>query len=188
MKIIDYEKKHKLNTKLYLTINDFTKNFPNIVRIQECQYVDVLEFQKTLDFPNKINQYVSIIHDFISNQENFEYLILEKISDYIMSKIYNKIYPIEPYNYDTKLYQQSIRLSWIKIDNLAKMKMNFVDGSFLSDVSKYFNLIDSEKSPNKKIFNVTEIFNSIRFLLEFNGEGKDFGVDDQNSFVKLCNT
>ena len=57
--------------------------------------------------------------------------------------------------------------------------MNFVYGSFLTDVSKYFNLIDSEKSPNKKIFNVSEIFNTIRFLLKFNGGGKDVGVDDQ---------
>lgn len=179
VKINDYEKKQKLNTKLCLTINDFTKNFPNIVRIQECQDVDVLKFQRTLDFPNIINQYISIIKDFINNQKIFEDLILEKIYDYIMSKIYNKIYPIEPYNYDTKIYQQSIRLSWIKLNNLTQMKMNFVYGSFLSDVSKYVNLIDSEKSPNKKIFNVTEIFNSIRFLLEFNGGGKDIGVDDQ---------
>ena len=179
-KINDYEKKQKLNTKVCLTINDFTKNFPNLVKIQEFQDIDVLEFQRKLDFPNKINHYISLIKDFImKNLDNFDDSIMDKISEYIMSKIYNKIYPNEPYDQDTKIYQQSIRLSWIKLNNLAKMKMNFVYGSFLSDVFKYFNLIDSEKSPNKKIFNVSEIFNSIRFLLKFNGGGKDVGVDDQ---------
>ena len=179
-KINDYEKKQKLNTKVCLTINDFTKNFPNLVKIQEFQDIDVLEFQRNLDFPNKINHYISLIKDFImKNLDNFDDSIMDKISEYIMSKIYNKIYPNEPYDQDTKIYQQSIRLSWIKLNNLAKMKMNFVYGSFLSDVFKYFNLIDSEKSPNKKIFNVSEIFNSIRFLLKFNGGGKDVGVDDQ---------
>ena len=179
-KINDYEKKQKLNTKVCLTINDFTKNFPNLVKIQEFQDIDVLEFQRKLDFPNKINHYISLIKDFImKNLDNFDDSIMDKISEYIMSKIYNRIYPNEPYDQDTKIYQQSIRLSWIKLNNLAKMKMNFVYGSFLSDVFKYFNLIDSEKSPNKKIFNVSEIFNSIRFLLKFNGGGKDVGVDDQ---------
>jgi hypothetical protein len=179
-KINDYLKKQKWNTKLCLTINDFTKNIPNLVKYQEFQDIDVLEFQKKLEFPEKINHYISLIKEYIiKNSEYFDDSIMEKIYDYIMSKIYNKIYPIEPYEQDTKIYQQSIRLSWIQLKNLAQMKMNFVFGSFLTDISKYINLIDSEKSPNKKIFNVSEIFNSIRFLLKFNGGGKDIGVDDQ---------
>jgi hypothetical protein len=179
-KINDYTKRLKSNTKLCLTINDFTKNIPNLVRIQEYQDIDVLELQKNLDFPNKINFYISLIKEYITkNSENFDDSIMEKISDYIMSKIYNKIYPNEPYGEDTKIYQQSIRLSWVQLNNLARMKMNFVYGSFFTDVSKYINLIDSEKSPNKKFVYLSEIFNSIKFLLKFNGGLKDFGVDDQ---------
>ena len=179
-KINDYIKRLKSNTKLCLTINDFTKNIPNLVRIQEYQDIDVLELQKNLDFPKKINFYISLIKEYIrKNSEYFDDSIMEKISDYIMSKIYNKIYPNEPYGEDTKIYQQSIRLSWVQLNNLARMKMNFVYGSFFTDVSKYINLIDSEKSPNKKFFYLSEIFNSIKFLLKFNGGLKDFGVDDQ---------
>ena len=178
-KIKDYEKKQKVKTQLCLTINDFTKKFPNLVRYQEFQDIDVLNFQSNLEFPKKINHYISLIREYIKNSEYFDESIMEIIYDYIMSKIYNKIYPIEPYEQDTKIYQKSIKLSWIKLNNLAKMKLNLVFGSFLSDVANYFNLIDSEKSPNKKIFNVSAIFNSIRFLLKFNGGGKDVGVDDQ---------
>ena len=43
----------------------------------------------------------------------------------------------------------------------------------------YFKLVDSEKSPRKKFLYVSEIFNSIGFLLKFNGAGPDAGVDDQ---------
>ena len=179
-KINDYIKRLKSNTQLCLTINDFTKSIPNLVRIQELQDIDVLELQKNLDFPKKINFYISLIKEYIiKNSEYSDDSIMEKISDYIMSKIYNKIFPNEPYEQDTKIYQQSIRLSWVQLNNLARMKMNFVYGSFLTDVSKYINLIDSEKSPNKKIFYLSEIFNSIKFLLKFNGGVKDFGVDDQ---------
>ena len=44
---------------------------------------------------------------------------------------------------------------------------------------KYFNLIDSEKSPKKKILNMLEIFNLIGFLLQFNGLDKDAKVEEK---------
>ena len=42
-----------------------------------------------------------------------------------------------------------------------------------------FKLLDIEKSPRKKLMNLDGIFNSITFLLRFNGKGQDVGVDDQ---------
>ena len=96
-----------------------------------------------------------------------------------MSKTYDKIYPIEPYEEDNKIFQQSIRLAWTEPKHFIKSKRQLVFGSFLTDVFKYFKLIDSEKSPRKKLLNMSEIFNSIGFLLKFNGAGPDAGVDDQ---------
>jgi len=39
--------------------------------------------------------------------------------------------------------------------------------------------MNSEKSPRKKFLNLKEIYNSVGFLLKFNGVGADAGVDDQ---------
>jgi hypothetical protein len=96
-----------------------------------------------------------------------------------MSKIYNKIYPIEPFGEDNKIFQQSVRLAWTEPKLFIHSKREFVYGSFLTDALKYFNLIDAEKSPRKKLENMVELFNSIGFLLQFNGVGKEAGVDDQ---------
>ena len=96
-----------------------------------------------------------------------------------MGKLYDKIYPIEPYEKDNKIFQNSIRLSWTQPEHFIKSKRKFVFGSFITDVLKYFKMIDEEKSPKKKMSNMNEIFNSIGFLLKFNGGGVDVGVDDQ---------
>ena len=44
---------------------------------------------------------------------------------------------------------------------------------------KYSKRVEKEKSTRKKILDMSEIFNSIGFLLKFNGVGADAGVDDQ---------
>ena len=174
-KIKEYEKSKKV--KLCLTIDMFTKKFPNLVQYQELQDADILEIQKTLEFSSKLNFYFNLI------KTNFEKKgitgLEDKIYNYVMSKIYDKIYPIEPYELDNKIFQQSVRLSWTEPKHFFKSKREFVFGSFLSDVINYFKLIDSEKSPKKKLLNLIEIFNSIGFLLKFNGTGNDAGVDDQ---------
>ena len=171
----DYEKAKK--SKLCLTIDEFTKKFPNLVQYQELQDADIFEIQRTLEFCPKINYYLNIVKTTLERKGILG--LNEKIYDYVMSKIYDKIYPIEPYEQDNKIFQQSIRLSWTEPKHFIKSKRQLVFGSFLTDVFNYFKLIDTEKSPRKKILNMIEIFNSIGFLLKFNGAGPDAGVDDQ---------
>ena len=178
-KIHDYVKKQKKNLSFCLTIEEFTKKFPNLVEYQDKQDIDILQIQQDLNFPIEINKYMELIRENLKKEyeEGLE-SILEKIYDYIMLKIYDKIFPIEPYLEDTKIFQQSIILSWTEPKHFIKRKRELVLGSFLTDVLKYFKLIDAEKSPRKKILNMKHLFNSIGFLLQFNGEGKDIGVDD----------
>ena len=180
-KIKEYDKKRqKENLKLCVTINQFIKKFPNLLKFQEYQDIDIFKLQKNLKFSENINKYLEIIKGCIKDKikEGLN-SILEKIYDYIMSKIYDKIYPVEPMNKDIKIFQQSIRLSWTEPKHFIQSKRELVYGSFLKDALNYFYLIDSEKSPRKKLSNMVELFNSIGFLLQFNGVGKDAGVDDQ---------
>jgi len=180
-KISEYNRKIKSkNAKLCLTINEFIWAFPNLVKYQEYQDIDILLVQNELQIPNKINKYIESISEIITaNFKEGVNFIMEKIYDYIMSKIYDKIYPIEPFLEDNKIFQMSIKLSWVEPKHFIKTKRKLVYGSFLTDSLKYFNLIDSEKSPRKKFLNMMELFETIKFLLIFNGEGKDMGVDDQ---------
>ena len=177
-KIKDHE--HSKKRRLCITIDDFTQKFPNLVKYQELQDADIFEIQKNLNFPTQINTYLNIVNLTLEKKKIVDLkAINKKIYDYVMSKIYDKIYPIEPYEKDNRIFQQSVRLSWTGPEHFIKSKRKLIFGSFLSDVMKYFYLMDMEKSPRKKILNMNEMFNSIGFLLKFNGSGNDTGVDDQ---------
>ena len=173
-----YEKTNKL--KLCLTIENFPKKFPNLVKYQEMQDADIFEIQNKLKFPEQIQKYIELIRKYlrIHNVQNIEQM-MDKIYDYIMGKIYDKIYPIEPSEEDNKIFQKSVLLSWTKPKHFLKSKKEFVFGSFEKDSMELFKLLDIEKSPRKKLMNLDGIFNSITFLLRFNGKGQDVGVYDQ---------
>ena len=174
-----YEKSNKI--RFALTIENFPKKFPNLVKYQEMQDADIFEIQENLNFPEQIAKYLDLIRESLKRVptiSNFD-TIMEKIYDYLMGKLYDKIYPIEPCEEDNKIFQQSVLLSWTQPKHFLKQKKEFVFGSFENDVLEYFKLLDSEKSPRKKLINMDGVFNSIGFLLRFNGKGDDAGVDDQ---------
>ena len=173
-----YEKSNKV--RLSVNIESFPKKFPNLVKYQEMQDADIFEIQETLNFPQQISKYFDIIRETLRkhNTMNLD-SIMEKIYDYLMGKLYDKIYPIEPSEEDNKIFQKSVLLSWTEPKHFLKTKKEFVFGSFEKDVSEYFKLLDEDKSPRKKLIDMDGVFNSIGFLLRFNGKGPDTGVDDQ---------
>ena len=184
----DYEKKLKQQTKLKNvvfcnTIKTFTEKFPNLTIFQEKQDVDIFDMQKELKIPEKIELYFNLIREYlISNKKLPSSFDIEeannKIYDYVMSKIYDKIFP-KTDDIDDKIFNKSFMLSWTEPKHLIPGKTNYVFDSFLPGVIDYFKLIDKEKSPRKKILYIKEIFNSISKVVKFNGGDENTGVDDQ---------
>ena len=179
-----YDEKNKA-VKICNTINDFCNNFPNLIEYQEKQGIDVFEMQNELEIPKKLGTYFDLIKDYLSKTKKITdvksfQLINEKIYDYVMSKIYNKIFPAESDNKDDKIFQKSITLSWVEPKHFIPGKKNYVYDSFLPDVIRNFDLLYKEKSPRKKIISISNIFTTISNLVKFNNEGTDnLGVDDQ---------
>ena len=177
-----YDKKDKRKRTVY-TIDAFTRAFPNIVKYQELQDADIFKIIKFLDIPKKLNDYFSYIIQFLETNnkitKNEVIFINNKIYDYVMNKIYDKLYPYEPYKQDNIIFQQSVVLSWTKPCHFISKDKNYVFGGFMSDVINSFEMIDKERSPRKKFLYVKKIFNSIADLLKFNGKGGEVGVDDQ---------
>ena len=179
-----YEQSNK-QKKVSYTVKEFCKNFPNLTEYQEKQGIDSFKMQQELDIPQQLQNYMTMIRDYLSKNKkitdsrSFE-LINDKIYDYVMSKIYNKIFPSESDIKDDKIFQNTIRLSWVEPKHFIPGKMNYVYDSFLPDVIRNFDLLNREKSPRKKIKCMSNIFTSISNLVKFNNEGADdIGVDDQ---------
>ena len=95
-----------------------------------------------------------------------------------MTKLYDKLFPPEPSIEDNKIYHNSISHSWVESKHFIKERPGSIYNSFLPDVIKYIKLIIKEKSPRKKIENMSNVFNSIQRVIEFNGGKGLLGIDD----------
>ena len=169
------------------TIESFSNKFPNIDMIRKLNEpeTDLFDLEEELNLTNELDNYFNIIREHLIKKMNFDEtqkefeLIINKIFDYVMEKIYDKIYPSEPFIEDNIIFTQCILTSWIEPQHLIKGRNNYLFDSFLPEVINFFDKIEKEKSPRKKLENMINIFTSIENVVKFNGENKDIGVDDQ---------
>ena len=171
--------------KLCKTILLFTKNFPDLNKyiIDKSNAKNIFDVQRELNVPYHLNTFFNIVKKHLKNtlkkSEKELNIIFDKVYDYVMSKIYHKIYPQEIDVMDLSLTKKTQIYSWIEPNHLMKKNYNYNFELVLPDITKYFNLIDIEKSPRKKILNMNNIFESINSLLQFSQNQTLIGVDNQ---------
>ena len=179
------------------TIKAFTKRFPYIAKYQqilEKYEKNLMDIENDFKLTHKLNNYFNIIKDFllgsksgIYNQISSNELddILNKIYDYVMEKLYDKLILPDPDPIDNKIYGQCNLLSWVEPKNFIKSKTNYVFDSFLPDVIQYFEEIEKQKSPRQKLIYMSKIFQSISNMVKFSGGG-DIGTDDSQEILNYA--
>ena len=187
------EKKHKF---YFNTVENFIINFPNISKKQLNYDIDFFHFMEEKKIPDIISNYMILIENVlkmknIENEESLE-IINNKIYDYIMEKLYNKLFPKEPDLTDNIIFKNCFKHSWIELSNLIKEKKNYIFDNYLPDTINYFQQFEKEKSPRKKLLCIQEIFKCIYNLGKFN-EDNVKGTDDEMpllnySFIKSKTT
>ena len=146
--------------------------------------------QSQLNFPENIGGYFNIVFNHLEKNENLKKYhkldkIKENIFDYVMVKLYDKIFPIEPNTQDNKIFRQTVKLSWTKPKHFLGNKKQYVFGSFINDIKKFFKQLTTEKSPRKKLLNMDEISNDVSFFYSFNG-ADEVGLDDEISILSYA--
>jgi hypothetical protein len=157
-------------------------NFPNISNYQLNYVMDIYGFIERQKVPEIINNYMTLIENDLrmKNIENEESLekINNKIYDYIMEKLYYKLFPKEPDLIDINIFQNCYKHSWIELQNLIGKPKNYIFENYVPDTIKYFQQFIIEKSPRKKLLCIQQIFNCIYNLGKLNGDNVN-GVDDE---------
>ena len=176
------------------TIKLFTKKFPDLVKSQISYDKNLTQMDEEMKINENLEKYFNIINKKIEtdhkNLDQNELLeISNKIYDYVMEKIYEKIFPIEPDPEDNLIFRKCFLLSWVEPKHFIGKKKNYVFDSFLPDVIDFFGKLDTEKSPRIKFIYMRKIFVAINDVLRFNGKEGEAGVDDQMpilnySFIK----
>ena len=163
-------------------IFDFTNRFPPLIYYQEKQGYDLFELENQFNLPEKLENYFKLVKEAMMKSKIFSQLkdkeqIYYKITSYIMSKLYDKIFPNEPDLDDIKIYHNSVRLSWIEPINLIGNN-NYIFDNFLPETKELLLQLDIEKSPLGKIDCLIEISNKIKNIIQFNNGSDVIGVDD----------
>ena len=179
-------------------IDDFIKLFPNLnsknySAIQGLpnnnNEIQVLELQKELKLPENLKKFFNLVNENLKTKIKTEKelnLINNKIYDYVMEKLSDKIYPRKKNNQDEQILNNTYSVSWIEPQNIIKNNIHYDFDLVLPDINKYFKSIKTEKSPRKKLLNLNNIFSSINRLLIFNSGVTKVGVDDQMPVLTYC--
>ena len=176
-----FEKENK-KEKYTNTIYKFINNIPNISKYQLSHDIDIYKYIKENKIPEIIDNYMILIKNNLKTKNNINEKNLEdiynKVYDYIMEKLYYKLFPKEPDFIDINIFQNCYKHSWIEFQNLIEKEINFNFDNYLPDTINYFQQFIIEKSPRKKLLSVEQIFNCIYNFAKFNGEKVD-GADDE---------
>lgn len=172
------------------TIKSFLNNFPNISNQKiESDYFQFLEEKK---IPEIIENYSILIKNNLKERTNESEQnlkeICNKIYDYIMEQLYDKLYPKQKNEIDVEINKNCCKHIWLDISNLINQKKNFIFDNFLPESISYLKNFEKEKSPRKKLYYIKKLFNSIYNIGEFNSKDVE-GADDElpllnYSFIK----
>ena len=172
----------KKDTYIFKTIESFASNFPNLVEYQNFQDESPLQIMSKLKIPQALKGYFHLIREKIVKKLNIQEagsynIYSNKILEYFMNKIYDKIYPIEPELQDSEIYRKSIMLSWVEPHML--INKDYIYETSLLDIIHEFQNVTSARTPQKKFDFIKKILELINNLIIFNeGDKKDISLDD----------
>ena len=170
------------NSRICLNIDEFIKYFPNLVKIQLLRGIDILKEIKDMKIIKILNSYLIYISNIIKNEKKFndeEFKIVnKKIFDFILTKLYDKIYPAYPSNDDLLILKVCFELSWVEPKHLFENAKNNNYDIFMDDIKQFFMEFEKEKSPIKKFTIINDIFLTISKIIAFNDMEAVNGADD----------
>ena len=185
-KFDEINEKHK---RLCYNINNFINCFPNLVKMKGNN--DVLKLIEEMKIPSKINKYINKILDIINKSNKYkkeEFMIIkDKLIDYIFTKLYDKICPINLSVSDLQLLENCCKLSWTESRHFFE-SIDINDNNnydiFMNDIKQYFIEFEKEKSPRKKFLAINRIYDTINKIFKFKGESSSqIGADILTSIL-----
>ena len=169
------------------TINSFIDMIPKFDFFTKEN--NILEFQKKIGFDSVLKIYLNELKDLVINEkimarfsEDEFPLILYELENYILYKLYDKIFPIKYTKEDIVFYNKCCRLDFIKPENVIKDK-KMINKKLLDIAIDYLKEIDKKRTPLDKLKNFGNALDIIRNSITFNSGKADLGLDDTLSFI-----
>ena len=103
--------------------------------------------------------------------------ICNDLENYVLVKLYDKLFPSQKSKLDNKFYNKCCRLDFIKPENLIKDK-NIVNENLWEASMNYINEMDNKYTPTDKIKSIAKAFSILQNSITFCSGKNELGVDD----------
>ena len=152
---------------------DYEKISDNIIKIEEDTGVaDALKnFFRTMKILVKKEKVVKRF-----SKDEIDSIVIE-LENYILFRLYDKLYPTKLSKDDIRFYKKCCRLHFIKPNNLITDK-NIVNEKLWNISMDYLNEINSKYTPADKIKSISKAFAILQNSITFCSGKKELGVDD----------
>ena len=161
----------------------FIKKFPDY-RKNEREIDDIIEQENSKNIPNILKNYFKEIKDLIKNEKIIYkysteeyYSIFYELENYILFRLYEKIFPTLKSSKDKFIYKKCCRLSFIKPENYFKEKIK-INENLLKTAIDYINEMDKKYTPVDKIQMFGKAFRILQSFMSFSSGKNELGIDD----------
>ena len=194
---IEYQKEQNTNNNLnnndldvidyFSSQNQPIKNmidtFPDFHEYEE-EYDNILDIEEKANVPDALNEFFSVMKNLIKkekiikrfNKDELENLIYD-LENYILTKMYDKLFPFESTNEDNFFYQKCKRLGFIKPENIVSDK-RVINEKLWEQAIEILDNLDDKLTPIDKIKCIAKAFEILQNSINFTSGKDELGVDD----------
>lgn len=173
----------KRNCFILNTIEAFTIFFPNLAEYNFSMDISPLEIIKELSINTKLKEYfelikINIIKNLSSEKDKYNSLYKEKIVNYFMDKIYEKIYPPIPDIQDTKIMNIMRNMPKSEVDKMVKKDYNLEN--LIPNMVDLFKKVYYARTPLYKLQCLKDILSYVNKIISLKKGTKNdaIGADD----------
>ncbi len=187
IKKVKFEPSQNNESKLVF-IKSFLKEIPNMVEYDSIieQDIDFLKNEENIGLIETVNDYFTELKKTIKSDKMMTKLsiiefheVLYGLENYILKKLYKRLYPNKQSKEDIFIYKKCVRLSFLKPDNIIKdKKFKKINEKSLEVSIEFIKEMDNNTTPMDKINCFKKAMNFMSNSMEFNSGKTDFGVDD----------
>ena len=166
------------------SISFFIKNFFDFRKHYDDIIDDIILKEKEEGTPDMLKKYFKEINTLVKEekimtkyQTNDFISICYDLENYILLKLYKKIFPINQSKSDEFIYNKCQRLNFIKPENIIADK-KMINENLLLKATEYINNIDKKYTPVDKINMFGKAFQILQNSMTFSSGKSDLGIDD----------
>ena len=184
-----YRNDNEINVYDYLgslqkPITSMIDEFPDFHEYEE-EYDNILDIEESAFTHDAIKDYFSVIKQLVKKEKmviqryNSEEIkkILYDFENYILTKLYDKLFPFESTKEDVLFYKKCKRLEFIKPENICKDK-KIINEKLLEEAIQLFDTLDEKLTPIDKMKIIEKVLNIIQNSVCFSTGKGQVGTDD----------